>query len=387
MKNILITGAGVLLGFGFAYFIIFYTSLLPFRIQTSSSVLINPISPKKTVIGFLPYWLLDKASYDYSKYITTLTYFGLRIDTDGTILKLTSPTQEEPGWNALSSGKADAFLQNALEKHVKLSLLVSSGDNDSINQLVSNPINHAKNLIDSVSPILIKYRFSDLNLDIEYTQMASPAARTNFSDFVKNVRRYLPSQFTLTVEISGNDVIKPYLIDPKEMGKIADNVVLMAYDFHSPSSFVSGPVAPIGGAGIMSEYDVTSATEKAIAQIPNAKLILGIPLYGYEWETLSPLPRSADIPNSGVVASNRRAEELLSTCTNCEVHTDTDAMEKYITYYDSSTGTYHIIFYPDQSSTISKINLANNLDLGGIALWALGYEGNTILNPLVGFAK
>ena len=80
-----------------------------------------------------------------------------------------------------------------------------------------------------------------------------------------------------------------------------------------------GTVAPLSGAGIVSEYDVTSAAEKALLQIPSSKLILGVPLYGYEWQTLSPNPRSADVPNSGVTASNRRAENLISTCTNCSL--------------------------------------------------------------------
>jgi spore germination protein YaaH len=70
------------------------------------------------------------------------------------------------------------------------------------------------------------------------------------------------------------------------MSKIADNIVLMAYDYHSTSSFVTGPVAPLSGAGIMSEYDVTAAVEKTLDLIPPQKLVLGIPLYGYEWETL-----------------------------------------------------------------------------------------------------
>lgn len=385
MQKILIILLGVASGLLIGYWLILYTSLFPFRIQSSQTVLLNPLSPKKQVIGFLPYWLLGSASMDYAKYISTLTYFGLRIDTDGTILRLTAPTQGEPGFVALNSGKVEPFLQAAQNKNVSLSLLVSSGDNESINRLIDDPAPHAQNFVRDVTPLLEQYKFTDLNLDIEYTQIATPAAQKKFTQFVQEVRKDLNKQITLTVEIGGNDVIRNDLIDPRAMAKIADYIVLMAYDFHSPTSFVSGPVAPLGGAGIISEYDVTSAAEKALLQIPSQKLILGVPLYGYEWQTLNPSPRSANIPNSGVTASNRRAETLIKTCTNCSLNTDNQADERYLTFFDAEASVYHIIFYPDKNSTISKINLANNLDLGGLALWALGYEGETILQPLINY--
>ncbi len=387
MKKLAISTLGILVGLLLGYYVIFYTSILPFRIQTSSNILINPISPQKQVIGFLPYWLLGNASNDYSKYISTLTYFGLRIDTDGTILKVTNRVEGEPGWVALNSGRAEPFLKEAENKNLKLSLAVVNGSNQSIDELISDPIPHAKNFIEDVTPILNKYNFKDLNLDIEYTHTATSDARKNFTTFVSEVRKMLNKNISLTVEITGDDAVKPDLIDPKAMGKLADYIVLMAYDFHFPGSFVSGPVAPISGAGIMSEYDVTSASEKAISQIPSQKLILGIPLYGYEWESLSPNPRYATIPNSGVVASSRRAQELANSCSNCTVSYDKQADERYLTYFNSQTNSYHIIFYPDKSSTVSKINLANNLRLGGIALWALGYEDSTILIPLEGYGN
>jgi spore germination protein YaaH len=166
------------------------------------------------------------------------------------------------------------------------------------------------------------------------------------------------------------------------MGKIANNVVLMAYDYHSTSSFVTGPVAPLSGAGILSEYDVTSAVEKTLDLIPAIKLILGIPLYGYGWESLSQTPRSAIIPNTGLAVSNRTAEDLLSSCADCSVALDSQANEKYISSYQSDVNDYKTIFYPDIDSTQAKINLSNKLELNGLALWALGYEGSSILNPL-----
>lgn len=374
VRKILIAIFGILLGTLVGYLLSYYSPIsTPFTPKT-----------KKQVIGFIPYWLLDKAQTDYSKYITTLTYFGLRVDDNGNILKLTTPQQEEPGWYALESGKLDPFFKNAKQEKVSLSLLIDSGSVPAIDSLVSDPILHADNLAFDVSKVMNKYDFSDLNLDIEYTSQASPEARVNFTKFVSEVKKKLPNN-TLTIEVAPGDVIKQNLIDISAVSKIADNIVIMAYDFHSTSSFVTGPVAPLNGAGVMSEYDVTSAAENALKSVPSKKLILGIPLYGYEWESLGSVPRSAIIPNSGVVASNARAQELLASCTSCALHSDTQAVEQYISYFDNNSGTNHILFYPNDKSTDAKLKLAKTLNLEGVALWALGYEGNNILSPITGY--
>ena len=104
MKNFAIIILGVLLGIFLGVLVI-----INFLVLKNNSSIINPLSPKKIVIGFLPYWLLNTAKSDYSKYITTLSYFGLRVDQNGNIQKLLNPQQEEPGWYALRSGKLDQF--------------------------------------------------------------------------------------------------------------------------------------------------------------------------------------------------------------------------------------------------------------------------------------
>jgi spore germination protein YaaH len=156
----------------------------------------------------------------------------------------------------------------------------------------------------------------------------------------------------------------------------------MTYDYHSPTSFITGPVAPLNGAGISSEYDVSTAVEIALKEIPKQKVVMGVPLYGYEWETILPYIRSAVIPDSGVIASNNRAEQFLSSCASCSAGFDSVAQESYLVYRDEQTGTYHQMSFPDTASMQAKIAFANEENIGGLALWALGYEGKTILQPL-----
>jgi spore germination protein YaaH len=255
---------------------------------------------------------------------------------------------------------------------------------------MEDPITNAKNLTQEVLPIMNHYGFTDLNLDIEHTQNASSAAQMHFLQFMQTVKNELKKEpgRTLTVDVTTVDLLSNNnLIKPREAAKIADLVVVMAYDYHSQGSQVTGPVAPLSGAGIVSEYDTEAAIQNALLLMPRQKIILGVPLYGYEWETLGTVPRSAIIPNSGFAASNRRAEKLVAECATCSAQFDQTAQEAYVIYSDPATNTYHQIFYPTSKSTAEKIALAETNDLKGLALWSLGYEGQTILNPLQSYLQ
>jgi spore germination protein YaaH len=46
---------------------------------------------------------------------------------------------------------------------------------------------------------------------------------------------------------------------------------------------------------------------------------------------------------------------------------------------------YSQIYYEDETSLKEKLALAGKYHLGGVALWALGYEDNTMLRPLTNY--
>ncbi|OGD55636.1 hypothetical protein A3E73_02090 [Candidatus Beckwithbacteria bacterium RIFCSPHIGHO2_12_FULL_47_17] len=329
------------------------------------------------VIGFMPFWLLDRADKDYSGYLTEMTYFGLTVNPDGTIQKYVKPGEAEPGWYALTSGKFTP------PPNFKMSLAVFNGDPEKINQLIAEPEAHAAALAAEVGPMMEQYGFTTLNLDLESVLDASESARQNFTAFVRSLKTNLNKP--ITIDASPTDLVKARLIDLAAVGPLVESVILMTYDYHYSGSLVTGPVAPSFGAGIESEFDVETGIQKALEILPADKIILGVPLYGYEWEMLEPGRRSAVLPGSGIVASNRRVEEFLAGCASCSAQLETAAQESYLVYLDEETKTYHQIFYPDEKFMKTKIALANKYNLGGLAFWALGYEGNSLLNPVAGY--
>lgn len=383
-RSFLISTLGLIIGLGIGYLFVLHPTFSFFS-PSGNFEITSPLSqPKHQVIGFLPYWLLKNSANDYSQYINRVAYFALTPGSDGSIKKLDNPIEEEPGWYSLTSGKADAKLKKAREKHIALSLVIFSGDNETIAEILSDPVTNARHLMADAVPLMRKYGFTDLNLDIEQIADATDVDRSNFILFASEIKHILNAQRagTLTVDITGDDLIRNNLIEPEKIGKIADYVMLMMYDFHYTGSSVTGPVAPLSGAGTVAEYDIESAVQKALGAIPPDRIILGAPLYGYEWETLGDDPRSPVIPSSGIIASNKRVEDFLNNCASCSAKIDNQAKESYLIYKDQGTGTYHQIFYPTDKAMQVKIDFATKQGLAGIGLWALGYEGKTILEPL-----
>jgi spore germination protein len=229
--------------------------------------------------------------------------------------------------------------------------------------------------------------FTDLNLDIESFLIASPSARANYTLFAKTVAEDVRAANlgTITIEIPPIALVREFLIDPKEIGHIADYVVMMTYDYHYLGSFTTGAVAPIGGAGSTWEFDVETAVKEGVRVIPPEKLILGIPLYGYQWEAISDRAEAATIPSGASTASLRRVQEILRDCPTCKTALDPVALSPYTIF--TKDDVINHIYYENEASMQEKINLAKKYNLGGVALWALGYEDDTILRPLEKYKK
>jgi len=261
--------------------------------------------------------------------------------------------------------------------------LIFNGNQEEIYGLISQPASHAATLVAEIQPLMAQYGFESLNLDIESFIDASHSGQILFTQFVREIKERLGKP--ITIDASPTDLVKTRLIDLQAVEPYVERVVLMTYDYHYSGSLVTGPVSPAGGAGIESEFDVETGIIKALEILPPEKIILGVPLYGYRWESITTNPRAATLPGSGVVVSNRKAEEFLDQCASCSAQTETLAKEKYLIYPDQETGTYYQLFYPDSDATQAKVLLATYYDIGGMALWALGYEGNTILEPLTNY--
>src|SRR5581483_10535743 len=109
---------GALIGF----FLLLLVPYLPFTVESPIFKIFGIQKPR--IVGFLPYFLSSRATNNYNPYLTTLTYFGLTMDTDGHLVKLTTPAEEDPGWHDLRSQIIQQKFQEAKKNHITLSLSI-----------------------------------------------------------------------------------------------------------------------------------------------------------------------------------------------------------------------------------------------------------------------
>ncbi|MGE5543061.1 MAG: glycosyl hydrolase family 18 protein, partial [Bacillota bacterium] len=152
----------------------------------------------------------------------------------------------------------------------------------------------------------------------------------------------------MSAEISG-------AYDYSALGKVADSVVLMAYDRHWAGSG-EGPVAPLGW--------VDAAIRRTARLIPVSKMSLGVGLYGYDWPTVPGAGKPEYLPSAGAVM---RAE-----AQGARIQWDSASMEPFYVY--DSGGAPRTVRFLDRTAAALRVGLARKYGLRGVALWRLGFE-------------
>ena len=159
-----------------------------------------------------------------------------------------------------------------------------------------------------------------------------------------------------------------WVYDHGAIAEVVDRIRIMAYDY---STGEPGPIAPLAWV-----EQAIEGTKKAVAD--DSKLVLGVPMYGYNWVvategTCSPTAEG----RTGVTA--RSVDDLIARRGATPVR-DVASGEWTFTYdlevTDGATTCTQTreVHYVDADGARARIDLARDAGLGGVALWALGYE-------------
>lgn len=335
-----------------------------------------PTSQGKVVYGFLPYWNISKTTLQPE--ITHISYFSLTMAGDGSVQTI-QDSYAEPGYNKLSS---DAFLDlasQAKQNNSQVELVFSQFNNDDIVSLLTSATAQDR-LLQSVDSALLAYPFSGINIDIEYTGTITPQLRNNLTQLMTKLRQHLNQRYDgvqLSIDVYASAADKEQLWDIAALSEQVDYIVVMAYDFHRRSSPLAGPVAPLFGGKKLWDSDISEHLQQFLAVMPSQKILLGVPFYGYEWQTTSGVDQAPTFPNTGSTASFERVQELLTRRTELQLKEgwNEEALSPYLSYQED--GETFMIYYENSRSLSYKLDYVNQLDLGGIAIWALGYEGSS----------
>ncbi len=253
-------------------------------------------------------------------------------------------------------------------------------DQSTIETIITRPI--AQNRLAShLKSLIAEKNLDGLNLDFEYAGNPTLTQQHQFTDFVTTLTNQLKLQFPqieISLDVFADSALKPRIWDVNKLAQVIDYFVVMAYDFHRPSSPVAGPIAPLRGGGESWELDVTQSLTSFLTIVPPSKLVLGVPYYGYGWHTTSATPLATTYPDSGELATFNRIQNLIrhpdNSITNLSINWNAVAFSPYLTYQQS--GRWYQIWFEDERSLKLKYDLVKQTGLAGVALWALGYDGD-----------
>lgn len=369
---------------------------------------------QKDVIGFLPYWRLDDTKYLRFDLVSEVIFFSLSADENGQIIKIVN-SETDPGWRWWSSPTIQNLIAKTQITGGKFGLTVAMQKNKTLESFLDNP-SAQKTLINNLIRIVQSAKIDALNLDFEYDGKPDDKYKSEFTNFAKELTSTFKTrspQTELSIDFFPLSIQKPRLYDVASLTPLFDKVIVMSYDYYSGSSDLAGPVAPIFGHiaspsatqtsyserknpsgdeanleqgkenpdpqdGGIYFFDVNTTYSDYLKVVPKEKLIMGVPYYGWDYPVedntvaLSKvLPQNDQNGYSEVISYGRARTNTDLKPENCQW--DDTAKATWCAYTDSNK-IQRKVWLEDNKSIEIKFDFAKTNNLGGIAIWTLGYD-------------
>jgi len=274
-----------------------------------------------------------------------------------------SITRINPVWYALSADGAVTKVWNAEDPkilaafdHRRIVPTIQNYVKDEfdaavVEHLLRDPNARARH-VDDIMNIVEKNGYG--GIDIDYERLPG-SLRDEYSAFLALLSARLRAQhrkLSVTVDAktkSDETRAGPAGEDWHAIGRVADAVNIMAYDYHYGGG-APGPLAPIKWLMSVADY--------AANEIPARKQFWGLPWYGYDWNG----------PGAGSAVGYAKALEVANANHAATLR---DANGELSYRYDT-----HEVWFVDQASYRMKVNalLKSHPWIGGFAHWRAGTE-------------
>jgi spore germination protein YaaH len=303
------------------------------------------------VVASLPYWSLDQG---------TATVLGNRSEVSAVSPWLYGVRAD--GQIVLDSGISQAAVTASLTqlRAQGLPLLPTIANVDSqgnfsypaVGRILHDPALMARHIA-AVAALARSGHYAGIDIDYEDLQAGD---RKDFTTFLLRLAAALHAQGKiLSVALFAKATDTGYAPrnvaqDYAAIGRAADQVRLMGYDYHWATS-PPGPVAPVSWLRNVLRYATT--------QIPPAKIILGVPVYGYDWS--GGLGTGITWPRAVQLARDAGVRVRFSSASQAPWFRYTDA-----------AGRRHTVWFEDAASSQAKFRLARSAGIGGVYLWLYG---------------
>jgi spore germination protein YaaH len=309
----------------------------------------------KEVFGWNPYWMgTAYYNYDYSL-LTEVSYFSFEVNK----------TNGFP--DTIRYWKTTELVDYCHNNNVKVSLTATlfSGHQT----FFENPVS-VENFIDTIIK-LVQFRNADgINIDFEGV---SSSQKDNLTNFMIQLSIELHSQIPnsrLSIAIPAVDWSSTF--DVAAMNNYVDLFLIMGYEYYWSGSSTAGPGSPKNGGDLWGSYNTTRSINDYLAKgISPEKLCLAVPYYGREWSTESNAIPSETTSSGKVVTYLTYMNNYFQENTVWDLHSSTP-----VNIYENDSTGWKQCWQNDAKSSGYKYDYVKLKEIGGIGIWALGYDGS-----------
>ena len=209
-----------------------------------------------------------------------------------------------------------------------------------------------QNFVRNVTDAAVSLGLDGINVDFE--QLSSDCG-PHYVEFIRELsiqcrNRGLVLSIANYVPFNFNDY---YRLDIQ--GQVADYVIIMGYDEHWHGSKDPGSVASIS-------Y-VSGGLDRTLQEVPANKVVNALPFYTILWKT-----EGTDVTDEYITMNN---EADFMNRAGVTAEWDEETCQNYAEW-TSGNATYQI-WLEDAESIAVKLNMMTTKNIGGVAVWRLGY--------------
>jgi len=301
----------------------------------------------RTVYGYSPYWTSD--TYLHFNLMTHLACFSVGVNADGSL----DNSHGFPGTWAWDIARAH-------RNGVRVELVATCFSGSTIHSVLTTG---ATNAINNLVSLASSGGIEGVNIDFEGVYGSDKA---NLTSFMQRLSAACHSQ-GMSTSIATPAVDWSDAFDYSALADTTGGMFIMGYDYYWSGSSVAGPVSPLTGWGT---YNVRWTINNYLTYSGGnrAKLILGLPYYGYEWPTTSGNAHSATTGTGTAII-------YTTAKPNAQTYGEIWDSESQTPWYAYNSGSWHQGWYDDDQSLLIKYGDVDSQSLQGTGMWALAYDG------------
>jgi spore germination protein YaaH len=342
---------------------------------------------QKEVFGFALASSLSDPTVGYPTWnfslLSTVAFFGLHINDDGTIAADSGLTV----WNSTDL----ANLLGVAHAHgTKVVLTIIEQDFTPGTPHMCAALASRATVVSQTAAQVSAKGVDGVNIDFEGLNGVCPngqTARSMMTDLTHQLRTALSSGSYLSVDTYASSASDPLgFFDVGGLNAYVDSFFVMAYDLEysnyarpptSCTSFCLGPTAPLDGY----YYNDTTTSSQYIAVVPASKVILGVPYYGRKscvaGAAPNPYPTGAVAADTYLDASTEASASAVQagSYTTHRDASDPAGQERWDSWFNTALGCTREMYWDDTVSLGLKYDLINKDGLRGVGIWNLNYGG------------